>query len=237
MIVKTKTFGEYLLNDSYRYVLEGYYRDAKEILGERMQLFVLTSSCGLDQCIPGWSDIDVLIVADLLDFETLRKLHSAQSKYQVKIALALLSCYELNNKMFDDKTNVVFYQLKESMLCINYISDTSTVIPEVTLSDIQADDLRMMPMYLHKLRRALYGSVTDKRQVIKMLYIVIKMCLRSKGHEIIAKSYKEAFSQFAEEFREEDFDIVAEMTSGIIASSEFISYARRVVERICNGEI
>ena len=236
--METKCFNEYGLPKEYEDVLRSYYFDAIELLGQKMLMFALTSSCGLGQCIPGWSDIDVLIVVDELDFNDLRALHSAQSKYQIKIALALLSRYEMDNCMFDDKTNVVFFQLKERMLFPNYIApDAGLVFPNVAIEEIQADDECMLPMYLHKLRRALYGSPTDKRSIIKMLYIVVKMRLRSCGHEIIAKSYEEAFSSFAREFDEEYFDVVSEMMSGVVASEAFVAFSRRVVEKICNGKI
>lgn len=237
--MKIRSLSSYNLNSEYQYALDGYFNDAMSILGDRMMVFMLTSSCGLEKYIPGWSDIDILIVVDKLDFVSLRELHDAQSKYSVKIALALLSQYEFSKKMFDDKTNVVFYQVSEGLLAPNFIKEGSvaTEFPKVSLEEIQEDDKCMMPMYLHKLRRALYAPSDDKRAILKTLYIVLKMCLRSEGHRIIAKSYPEAFDMFASEFNEQKFNIMAEIKSEACSSTDFIDYARHIVEKICNNQL
>ena len=236
--MRIRSLSDYNLNPEYQRVLNGYFDDAVRILGDRMIVFMLTSSCGLEKYIPGWSDIDILIVADKLDFASLRELHNAQAKYSIKIALALLSQHEFNEKMFDDKTNVVFYQVSEGLLAPNFVKkEAVTKFPNVTIREIQEDDKCMMPMYLHKLRRALYAPSNDKRIILKTLYIVLKMCLRSEGHCIIAKSYSEAFDMFASEFNEQKFDIMTEMISGTYASTEFINYARHIVEKICNNQL
>ncbi|MDR2523988.1 MAG: hypothetical protein LBC95_00390 [Candidatus Nomurabacteria bacterium] len=240
MKYQTGAFCGYGLMKHYVSVVERYFTDAKKILGDKMLMYMLTSSCSLNACIDGWSDIDILIVTENLDFTELKALHSAQRQYDIKIALALLSRHELANAMFDDKTNLVFYQIAQGLSAPNFIVDNPPlVLPRVELAQIQQDDIRMLPMYLHKLRRFLYTPTNDKRAIIKMLYIVVKMRLRSSGHEFIAMSYPEAFVKFADEFNEELFDIVSEMLSNNTntPSNEFVVYARRIVERICNGEI
>lgn len=238
MEYQTKAFFDYGLMKHYVDVVEGYFVDARRILGEKMLMYMLTSSCSLDACIDGWSDIDILIVAEKLAFAELKAMHEAQKNYNIKIALALLSRHELANEMLDDKTNVVFFQITKGLSAPNYIiDDTSFILLSVDLRQIQQDDICMMPMYLHKLRRLLYDPTEDKRSIIKMLYIVIKMRLRSSGREIIATSYPEAFNRFADEFGQDQFDIVSEMLSGKSASDDLISFARHVVEGICNGDV
>jgi hypothetical protein len=140
--------------------------------------------------------------------------------------------------MMDDKTRVAFYQLSKLMIAPNYIRDDFVnMLPVVELEQIQQYDLYSLPVYLHKLRRLLHTPSDDKRSIIKMLYTVVKQKLHSPGHDIIATSYPEAFEKFAAEFSEENFDIMSELLSDESASNELVAFARRVVERICNGEI
>lgn len=236
MKYSTKAFCDYNLPIAYQNVIEEYYNDAQQILCDNMLMFMLTSSCSLDACIEGWSDIDILIVVQQLNFLQLKAMHEKASKYNIKIALAMLSRNEVMNRMFDDKTNMVFYQITVGLTKPNYLKDgLSLVLPQVTLEQIQQDDKTMMPWYLHKLRRLLFAPSDDKRSIIKMLYIVIKMKLRMDN--IVATSYLEAYCKFAQKYHIEPVNIMSEMLSKQKLSNSFLKFARQTVEKICNGEI
>lgn len=236
MRYSTKGFDNYNIPISYRDVIEGYYKDARRILCENMIMFMLTSSCSLNACIEGWSDIDILVIVEQLDFTELKALHEEALKYDINIALAILSRKEVINKMFDDKTGVVFYQLTTGMITPNYIkSDLLEEIPQVDLEEIKHNDVLMLPWYLHKLRRLLFAPSDDKRAIIKMLYIVIKMKLRMNN--VIVISYTEAYGKFAKKYGMESVDIISEMLGEQKLSDGFIKFARQIVEKICNGEI
>ena len=92
-----------------------------------------------------------------------------------------------------------------------------------------------MPTYLHKLRRLFWEDTKNsKRPIIKMLYIVIKMELRKR--DVIVYSYTSAIHKFAILYGEQEFDISKEISSeSKDPSPEFLTYAQRVVGRICRG--
>ena len=54
---------------------------------------------------------------------------------------------------------------------------------------------------------------------------------------IIAISYSEAYSKFAQKYHLEPIDIMSEILSTQESSDSFIKFARQTVEKICNGEI
>jgi hypothetical protein len=235
---RIKEFSEYNLPKNYENTASGYCDDAKIVFGDDLQMYMLTSSCALGECIDGWSDVDFLIVTKELAFDSLRAIHEAQKKYDIRIALGALSLHEIHENMLSPEKDVIFYQLAEGMIMPNYVTDDpSFTLPRVSLEQIQQNGKKRLPELLHKTRRLLYEPSNDKRGIIKTLYSIEKILLESEGHNIIATSYSEAFEKFATEFGADSFDIMSEMLSQSSASEEFITYARCVVESICNGEI
>ncbi|MDO4747409.1 MAG: hypothetical protein Q4A70_03690 [Candidatus Saccharibacteria bacterium] len=198
-------------------------------------LFAITSSCALNSCIDGWSDIDVLIVTKNFDVTNNEMIHKVGNSQKIRIALMLLTQYEFENNLLDDKTRVAVWHLKKGLTYPNYVQG-NMIIPNITFKDIQNDDKVMMPTYLHKLRRLFWENTENsKRPIIKMLYIVIKMELRKRGYVVC--SYANAFQRFAIMYNEQEFDILKEISSkSKNPSPEFLAYAQYVVKKICKGE-
>ncbi len=234
-----KSFSEYKLPTGYESLLYAYFDEVRQILGPKLKMFMLFGSCGLGSCIPNWSDIDILIVVDSMNFALVRKVERAKQKYNIKIALSVLTLYELDNNMLDGKTKVALYLLGEEHLAPNYVNCSAGVfmIPRITLEEVQLDDAYMLPEYLHKLKRALYLPEDNRRAVIKLLYLVMKIKLRSPRHKIVAKTYREASERFAAEFEAPELDFEAEIKRKSGFSEVFLDDAREIVRRICDGEI
>ena len=233
--LETREFSSSKMPERYRNIAEKYLAEAQTIFGNDLLFFSITSSCAMDLCIDGWSDIDVLIVTKNFDLEKNKLIHEAGSAHDIRIALMLLTQYEFEHNLLDDKTRVVIWQLRERQICPNFVNG-SLSIPYVTLGSIQNDDKTMMPTYLHKLRRLFWEDTKNsKRPIIKMLYIVIKMRLRQR--ERIVYTYVGAFQQFAKLYGEPEFDILKEiMSKSKDPSPEFLAYAQNVVKMLCVGE-
>lgn len=233
--LKTRSFSSYKMPEKYRKIAEEYLTEAQTIFGDDLLLFSITSSCALDSCIDDWSDIDVLIVTRSFNLEKNKLIHEAGATHNIRIALMLLTQYEFEHDLLDDKTRVVIWQLREEQIYPNFVRD-SLSIPYITLENVKEDDRTMMPAYLHKLRRLFWEDTkNNKRPIIKMLYIVIKMELRR--HNRVTYTYVGAFRQFAMLYDEPEFNISAEILSGSkTPSPEFLAYAQGVVKRICEGE-
>ena len=233
--LKIRDFSDYQMPNKYRIIAENYFLEAQAIFEDDLMLFTITSSCALNSCIDKWSDIDVLIVTRNFDTTKNELIHKVGNSQEIRIALMLLTQYEFENNLLDDKTRVAVWHLKKGLSCPNYVHG-NMMIPNITFKDIQNDDKIMMPSYLHKLRRLFWENTENsKRPIIKMLYIVIKMDLRKRGY--VACSYADAFQQFAVAHNEQGFDILKEISSkSKNPSPEFFAYAQRVVKKICKGE-
>ncbi len=222
------------LSSAYEQVAKSYFEDIKEIYGEDLLLFMITSSCSIGECIEGWSDIDVLIVTKTLNFVKLKMAHDRAVTYPIKIALAALSEHEARNGIVDSKTRVVLYQISTGIANTNFVNGAS--FPETSLDDVRITDNQVLPYYLHRLRRLLYAPSDDKRTIIKYLYLVSKILLRRRENgEIWATSYVEAYEKISALYKIEPIDISAEMMTNGPASDAFVLFARTLVEKICNG--
>jgi predicted nucleotidyltransferase len=236
MKYKLKAFSDYGMPVHYVDVIKGYFTDSKDLLGNNMLMFMVTGSCALGSCLDEFSDIDVMVVVRKFDYVSLKEMHGIVEKYPIRIALTMFSQHEIESEMLDGKTYNFLFQLGRGMISPNYLSENLD-LPEINLEALQKNDEKSLPDKLFRLKRLLYVPSNDKHDIIKMLYLVIKIRLRSRGHGIIATSYKEAFDKFATEFNAPSFNISAELNFGQPATADFITYARDVVERICNGKI
>ena len=232
--LKIKDFSNYLIPDKYRTIAKNYLSEAQAIFGDDLLLFAITSSCALDLCIDGWSDIDVLIVTKGFDVAKNKLIHKVGNSYEIRIALMLLTQYEFEHNLLDDKTRVAIWQLRTTITYPNYVHG-NMIVPDIKFKNIKEDDKTMMPTYLLKLRRLFWEDTKNsKRPIIKMLYIVIKMELRKR--DVIVYSYTSAIHKFAILYGEQEFDISKEISSeSKDPSPEFLTYAQRVVGRICRG--
>jgi hypothetical protein len=231
-------FAELGMPDRYTEVASSFLGETQTALDDRLLMFMVTGSCALKQCVDGFSDIDALIVTDKFNFADLKTLRNSTAVYDISIAVEALSRHQVERRMFDDKTKFAFYQMSSGLIAPNYIQDGSSLtLPDVELSEIQEDDKLTLPWQLDRVGRLLYEPSDNKRMAIKHLYTIMKMRLRSLDHGIVATSYAETFKRFAQEFGEEEFDIMAEIASNQPMSEEFVTFARRVTERVSNGEL
>jgi predicted nucleotidyltransferase len=238
MKYQIKAFSDYGLPAHYVDVIQGYFDDVKKLLGRDVLMFMLTGSCALGSCLDGFSDIDVMVVVEEFDFFKLKEMHEAAEKYPIRIALTVFSRSEVDCRMLDGKTYNFLYQLGQGMLSPNYLTRYLD-LPKISLEDLRENDRKTLPDKLFRLKRLLYTPFvppSDKQDIIKTLYLVIKIRLRSHAHDIVATSYREAFGWFALEFGMQSFDISQELNFDQPPTPDFIDYARDVVERICNGE-
>ncbi len=218
--------------DRYRNEAEKYLEEAKAVFKEDLLLFMVTGSCALGFCIDGWSDINVLIVTKNFDLPKYKIIHNAAVNHSIHIVLTLLTRYEFENNLLDDETRVAVWQLNEKWLLPNFVRGGLNA-PDIKIRDIQEDDKRMMPAYLHEIKNIFFGDVRGmKVPIIKLLYTIIKMELRRRG--CVVYSYTGAVKEFAKNYNDQEFGLFLEISSRTDdPSQEFLVYAERVVRKIC----
>ena len=222
------------LPEQYDHAAQEMLRDSQEIYGDKLRLFMITGSCALGQCIEGFSDIDLMLVSEGLNFNELHRIQESAKKHMVRIALTAYTQSEIEAGSFDDKTHNFMYQLNQGLIAPSY-KDSDLKLPTISLEKLQEVDRLFLPSKLHRLKRTLHTTAGDKVAMIKMLYTAEKMKLRSAGHNIIATSYQDAVDLYADEFHARRIDITPELNYERPASDDLIDYAREIVEDMANN--
>jgi len=218
-----------------------YLEELKQLLGDSLELFMLTGSCGLEKCIASWSDVNVLVVVKAVTVPLLEEIRRIESGIRpAKIVSTILSHEELAEGLIGPELRVAFYQYSVGLLGINYIDDSvpEEVIPAVNFRNVQECDSYIFPICLQRIKYELVNEVKDKRKLISLLYLLMKIYTRSGmfyngAHS--ATSYDAVSLKFARMTEIPRIDFLAEIRSSQDeVSSDFLEGATRIVEAFSN---
>lgn len=144
-------------------------------------------SASREEIIPGWSDLDYLIVLKKMDFESQAKIRdqklAAQQKYGIKLGICVVGADELSNS---EKTwyrmtfkNMPFLITSETESTVEYGDDIRNSF-ELTENMVQKDALNFMSFNFEKFKRKVLDlKLGDNGNLRKTLYDCIKICFSS----------------------------------------------------------
>lgn len=83
---------------------ENFFENLKKLLGNDLLFYCVTGGLARNEVIPGWSDIDTLIVCSQLDIKTITGIKESLSKNDsnIKIGTTFYSLEEFNSYKFQD---------------------------------------------------------------------------------------------------------------------------------------
>src|SRR3989344_4457129 len=98
-----------LTKEDYIKTEEQFYKALSSSILKDICLYCVTGSLGRDEVIPGWSDIDVLIVIKDYKKTTFECINNALSKINsgIKIGTTTFSIEEFNHQYFKDPKTYV----------------------------------------------------------------------------------------------------------------------------------
>lgn len=220
--------------DSYKENIMIFYKEIKNILKDKLMLFMVTGSVGIGKIHNGWSDIDILIVTKSYIIDDIKKIQEVIRKLSdIKIGTTIYSQKEFESNMIDGKTMYSLLNLYRNNLHLNYYN-TDLKIPAVTLDMMKQKHLALLPDYVHKLKRLVYINKYDKKTIIKTMNLIMKIYVVQKN--IIPKEYEDVFSKFSYLYNFKKFDISKELNLNDI-SKEFEDYLKKFIEFISNNEL
>lgn len=220
--------------DSYKENIMIFYKEIKNILKDKLMLFMVTGSVGIGKIHDGWSDIDILIVTKSYIIDDIKKIQEVIRKLSdIKIGTTIYSQKEFESNMIDGKTMYSILNLYRNNLHLNYYN-TDLKIPAVTLDMMKQKHLALLPDYVHKLKRLVYISKYDKKTIIKTMNLIMKIYVVQKN--VIPKEYEDVFSKFSYLYNFKEFDISKELNLNEI-SKEFEDYLKKFIEFISNNKL
>ena len=197
-------------------------------------IFMITGSVGIGKIHIGWSDVDILIVVQNYKINDIRKIQSIINELaEIKIGTTIYSKQEFENNMIDGKTMYSLLNLHYKNICLNYYNN-KLKIPEITIDKMKQKHLKLLPDYIHKLKRLVYTEDYDKKILIKTMNLIMKIYVVQKN--IIPKGYEDVFDKFSSLYKFKNFDISKELNLNK-ATKEFENYAMDFVEFISNKNL
>jgi predicted nucleotidyltransferase len=172
--------------EKYKETEDAFFGCLKKNLKENLLFYVVTGSVSRGDIIPGWSDIDVLVVIKEYNRKNSSIINKALSKNSsgIKIGLTLFSFNDFKNtKLFKDPKTLYSIDLIDQEICKPKIIDKKikSSINRVKKTSLwySGDSLAGI---IHGYKRALFPiNHYDEKIVYKKLNTILKIILKQKG--------------------------------------------------------
>ncbi|MGW4229546.1 DUF4254 domain-containing protein [Streptomyces sp. NPDC004980] len=156
------------------------FTDAVRTYGPGVRLAALTGSPGEGTWIAGWSDLDLLVVAE---HEVTDRVHEAVSQYRsalngaASLGPTLVTPGELTARRLTPRLAFALYQLQQGQPALHAAPDTE--LPTITRDELALAAVRELPQVILTMRRlrAEAGPHT-LRQLYKHLVLACRLLLR-----------------------------------------------------------
>lgn len=208
-------------------------KSAKYIFKSNLISIILGGSCGKNNPIIGWSDIDLYIILKKYNPKTIRNFNKVIKKNNLHIGVTYYSLLEVDNASFDGKTKIMLYEKQ------NFNVDPTLYgfcyIEKISYKEVVRNDYNNLPNIIHEFRR-MYIDLMDKeifdKKYIKKLLILIKCYLNTKG--LFLYGYENVVMEFLNIYNKNStkrykFDIISAMTCAGNHRQKVLDFSERVL--------
>lgn len=181
----------------YFAVEKKFFTRIKKAFGSEIVLYCVTGSLGRNDIIPGWSDIDILLVVEnysaALFKSTLNALDTNTSG--IKIGLTFYSVAEFNNELFKDpKTYHSLKLINDGIFSPRIFRKDKIKLAVPKKSTIKIFDDIDFTKVLQELKKELIkGQRFNEIKVYKNITLLLKILMRRNG--VYCLGYKNVFSE------------------------------------------
>jgi 8-oxo-dGTP diphosphatase len=180
------------------------FKILKTQLGERLHLYCLTGSLARGNPVPGWSDIDIVLVVDAYTPDFFKLLESVSRIDGIKIGITFYSLEEFNDRYFrDPKTHAALELIEKGVYVPKVLSDSVDLTSVSITQKIFIDAVEFSNM-LHMAKRSLLVEKGDVHDSIKKVIVLIRIIL--KQYNIWPVTSEEVFVEMAKKFK--DFPVI-----------------------------
>ncbi|MFF3172087.1 DUF4254 domain-containing protein [Streptomyces sp. NPDC057900] len=156
------------------------FTDAVRANGPGVQLAALTGSPGEGTWIAGWSDLDLLVIAD---HEITGRIHEAVHEYRralngaASLGPTLVTPGELTARRLTPRLAFALYQLQQGQPALHTAPDIE--LPTITRDELALAAIRELPQVILTMRRLRADAGPDTlRQLYKHLVLACRLLLR-----------------------------------------------------------
>lgn len=173
---------------------------------------VLTGSCYYGNVIPGKSDIDFLIIVDVVTKELLSRINIIAKRHEIKIGFTVISKSELVLLQVDSKTMMNIWRISNFLL-LPIIWHESLMIPRPHDFELRQQEFRLIPNSIHELRRKISENA-PAYSIEKSLALLQRRALFVEK-EADFQGYQQTCDNFSEIFGTPSYDISAAIETKI----------------------
>ncbi len=182
----------YISNKNYIEKEEMFFKHLISSIEKNIYLYCNTGSLSRGEVIPGWSDIDVLLVVNEYNKIIFESISNALKKVgnDIKIGVTIFSLEEFNHIYFkDSKTYISIRLMSEGQYHPRIIKpEIKLVTQDKTLKKCM--DIADFSRFSHDIKREFLKKKSyDEKKIYKLIIILLKICLSQRG--ITTLGYKE----------------------------------------------
>lgn len=172
-----------------------FFKHLNSLMGQYIYLYCNTGSLSRGEVIPGWSDIDVLLVVNEYNKMIFESISNALEKAgnDIKIGVTILSLEEFNHTYFkDSKTYISIRLMGEGYYHPRIIKpEIKFKTQDKTLKKYM--DIADFSRFSHDIKREFLKKESyDEKKVYKLIIILLKICLSQRG--FVTLGYKETIT-------------------------------------------
>lgn len=171
---------------------EEFFKNLALYAKQDICLYCNTGSLSRDETIPGWSDIDILLVIKEYNQNIFETISTALEKSgnDIKIGVTVFSLSEFNHVYFKDSKTYIsikligdgYYHPRIMKPEVQLLSQDKILKKYMDISDFSRVS--------HDIKRELFKKEAfDEKKVYKLITILLKICLYQRG--IITLGYKQ----------------------------------------------
>lgn len=205
---------EYLEN------VEKALNDIKDIFKSDLLCVVLGGSCGKNNPIIGWSDIDLYVILKSYNFKKVKKFNNLIANYELHIGVTYYTLREIESNMIDNKTKIMLYEkqhLRVNPTLYGYCS-----FKEIKYEEVVLKDKNNLPNVMHEFRR-MYTKILNNenkldKKYFKKLLVLIKCYLNINnvfiyGYDRVVLEFLKIYNQKKQLTKLYYFDIIKSLNN------------------------
>ena len=212
-----------VVQKKYRTVEKDFFYFLSENLKDDLLFYAVTGSVARSDIIPGWSDIDVLIIIKKYNKKSISIIEKALTRNfsKIKIGLTFFSYSGfINEELCKDPKTLYSFDLIEQKICKPRVIDQRIkhIILKIRQQKISSwYDTASFAVVLHDYKRALLSrGGHDEKTIFKKLTTLLKIILKQKG--IVSHGYDDVFKLSKNKLR--GFNIFFEKPTHILQNPD-----------------
>lgn len=228
------------LPNEYAETIKKALNDSKTIFENDLISVILGGSCGKNNPVVGWSDIDLYIILKSYESHKVKLFSSIIEKYNIHIGVTFYSLTEIENDVIDNKTKIMLYEKQKFR--VNPTLYGYCPFRKINYTKVVLNDKNNLPNVLHEFRRMYIKLLSSKNSVdkkyIKKLLLLIKCYFNIKG--VFLYGYENVICEFLKIYNIKEinstktyfFDIMRTLNDTQSSKKEVIDFSSRVLDFI-----